>query len=183
VEPLSEKERIYNMPGLVVFPSLAAALRAGYQIFDRTSDGYVVRTKTAAGWGYGVGQMHVTELSTPGATCARGTASVVNSPLLDSLAQCDRPYRVHFLRGTRCVYFVRSAKHIYRSVARSRMRRMRRGGHLRGVASRARKSRRIQFTPMRYPHRFSHVRIEDHYLRCPPARDTYALVNRRSVEH
>ena len=39
-----------NMPGLVVFTTLAEALRAGYQIVDRTSDGYVVRTKTAAGW-------------------------------------------------------------------------------------------------------------------------------------
>ena len=38
------------MPGLVVFPSVAAALSAGYQIFDRTSEGYLVRTKTARGW-------------------------------------------------------------------------------------------------------------------------------------
>lgn len=38
------------MPGIVVFPSLAAALTADYQIFDRTPDGYLVRTKTAAGW-------------------------------------------------------------------------------------------------------------------------------------
>lgn len=38
------------MQGLVVFKSLADALRAGYQIYDRTETGYVVRTKTAAGW-------------------------------------------------------------------------------------------------------------------------------------
>lgn len=38
------------MPGLVVFKSLADALRAGYQIYDRTDSGYLVRTKTAAGW-------------------------------------------------------------------------------------------------------------------------------------
>jgi hypothetical protein len=38
------------MQGLVVFRSLADALRAGYQIYDRTDSGYLVRTKTAAGW-------------------------------------------------------------------------------------------------------------------------------------
>lgn len=38
------------MKGLVVFRSLADALRAGYQIYDRTDTGYLVRTKTAAGW-------------------------------------------------------------------------------------------------------------------------------------
>jgi hypothetical protein len=38
------------MQGLVVFKSLADALRAGYQIYDRTDSGYVVRTMTAAGW-------------------------------------------------------------------------------------------------------------------------------------
>jgi hypothetical protein len=38
------------MQGLVVFRSLADALRAGYQIYDRTDSGYLVRTKTVAGW-------------------------------------------------------------------------------------------------------------------------------------
>ncbi|HXP93611.1 MAG TPA: hypothetical protein VN905_09090 [Candidatus Binatia bacterium] len=38
------------MHGLVVFKSLADALRAGYQIYDRTENGYLVRMKTAAGW-------------------------------------------------------------------------------------------------------------------------------------
>jgi hypothetical protein len=38
------------MQGLVLFISLADAIRAGYQIVDQTPDGYVVRTKTAAGW-------------------------------------------------------------------------------------------------------------------------------------
>ena len=38
------------MAGLMVFNSLAEALRAGYQVHDRTSDGYLVRTRTAAGW-------------------------------------------------------------------------------------------------------------------------------------
>jgi hypothetical protein len=38
------------MSGLRAFPDLASALRAGYQIYDRTSTGYLVRTRTAAGW-------------------------------------------------------------------------------------------------------------------------------------
>ncbi len=38
------------MAGVVIFKSLADALRAGYQVYDRTSDGYLVRTKTSAGW-------------------------------------------------------------------------------------------------------------------------------------
>lgn len=38
------------MSGLFVFRSLADALRAGYQVYDRTADGYLVRTRTAAGW-------------------------------------------------------------------------------------------------------------------------------------
>jgi hypothetical protein len=38
------------MAGLMVFRSLADALRAGFQIYDRTSDGYLVRTRTSSGW-------------------------------------------------------------------------------------------------------------------------------------
>ena len=38
------------MPGIQVFKTLADALRAGYTVYDRTSDGYLVRTRTAAGW-------------------------------------------------------------------------------------------------------------------------------------
>ncbi len=38
------------MAGLMVFQSLADALRAGFQIYDRTADGYLVRTRTASGW-------------------------------------------------------------------------------------------------------------------------------------
>ena len=37
------------MAGLMVFKSLADALRAGFQIYERTQDGYLVRTKTAHG--------------------------------------------------------------------------------------------------------------------------------------
>ncbi|MBV9272180.1 MAG: hypothetical protein JO165_13885 [Candidatus Eremiobacteraeota bacterium] len=32
------------------FATLTAALRAGYQVYDRTAIGYLVRTRTAHGW-------------------------------------------------------------------------------------------------------------------------------------
>jgi hypothetical protein len=38
------------MFGLVVFKSLAEALAAGYKVYDRTSDGYLVRIRTDSGW-------------------------------------------------------------------------------------------------------------------------------------
>lgn len=38
------------MSGLVVFKCLADALAAGYQVYERTSDGYLVRIRTASGW-------------------------------------------------------------------------------------------------------------------------------------
>ena len=38
------------MAGIVVFPSLAAALRAGFEVYDRTAEGYLVRTRTSNGW-------------------------------------------------------------------------------------------------------------------------------------
>lgn len=38
------------MAGLSIFKSLADALRAGYQVYDRTNDGYLVRTRTDSGW-------------------------------------------------------------------------------------------------------------------------------------
>jgi hypothetical protein len=38
------------MNGIVVYESLAAALRDGYHIYDRTADGYLIRIRTAAGW-------------------------------------------------------------------------------------------------------------------------------------
>ncbi len=44
------KEGSKNMAGLMVFKSLADALRAGFQIYDRTQEGYLVRTRTEHGW-------------------------------------------------------------------------------------------------------------------------------------
>ncbi|HMF28455.1 MAG TPA: hypothetical protein VKE42_06765 [Candidatus Cybelea sp.] len=38
------------MAGLVVFRSVVAAIRAGFQVYERTSTGYLVRTRTSAGW-------------------------------------------------------------------------------------------------------------------------------------
>ena len=38
------------MAGLVVFHSVAEALAAGFQIYDRTPDGYLVRKSTEQGW-------------------------------------------------------------------------------------------------------------------------------------
>lgn len=38
------------MAGLVVFHSLAEAIRGGFQIYDRTAGGFLVRAKTPRGW-------------------------------------------------------------------------------------------------------------------------------------
>jgi methylphosphotriester-DNA--protein-cysteine methyltransferase len=38
------------MAGLIVFPSLAEALRAGYTPCDRIDNDYVVHAKTSSGW-------------------------------------------------------------------------------------------------------------------------------------
>ncbi len=38
------------MQGVITFTSLSSALRAGYQVYERTENGYLVRIKTHAGW-------------------------------------------------------------------------------------------------------------------------------------
>jgi hypothetical protein len=38
------------MAGYMIFTSLADALRAGFQLYDRTAEGYLVRTRTEKGW-------------------------------------------------------------------------------------------------------------------------------------
>jgi hypothetical protein len=40
------------MTGIVTFPTLAAATKAGFQVYDRTTEGYLVRTRTANGWAF-----------------------------------------------------------------------------------------------------------------------------------
>lgn len=42
------------MQGLTVFPTLSAAIHAGYQVYDRTPKGYLMRTRTSAGWALAV---------------------------------------------------------------------------------------------------------------------------------
>jgi hypothetical protein len=42
------------MAGIMVFSSVSEALRAGFQVCDRTSNGYLVRTRTARGWALGL---------------------------------------------------------------------------------------------------------------------------------
>ncbi len=42
------------MAGLVVFKSLSDAVRAGFQICGNTAAGYLVRTRTHAGWALAV---------------------------------------------------------------------------------------------------------------------------------
>ncbi len=46
------------MSGLVVFPSLADALRAGFQVYEKTSTGYLVRTRTENGWALAIVEVH-----------------------------------------------------------------------------------------------------------------------------
>ena len=38
------------MNGVVVFHSLAEAIKAGYQVLSANPEGYLVRTQTASGW-------------------------------------------------------------------------------------------------------------------------------------
>ena len=42
------------MAGIVTFTSIQEALRAGFQVYDKTSEGYLVRTRTRAGWALAV---------------------------------------------------------------------------------------------------------------------------------
>lgn len=42
------------MSGLLVFRSLADALRAGFTVYDRTPRGYLVRQRTQSGWALAV---------------------------------------------------------------------------------------------------------------------------------
>jgi hypothetical protein len=43
-----------KMYGIMTFSSLSYALHAGFQVYERTSEGYLVRTRTAAGWALAV---------------------------------------------------------------------------------------------------------------------------------
>ena len=38
------------MAGIIVYTSLRAALKDGYEIYDRTTAGYLIRIRTPHGW-------------------------------------------------------------------------------------------------------------------------------------
>lgn len=38
------------MAGITVFKTLAEALRAGFHVYDRTENGYIVRVRTSMGY-------------------------------------------------------------------------------------------------------------------------------------
>jgi regulation of enolase protein 1 (concanavalin A-like superfamily) len=38
------------MAGIMVFRSVEEALRAGFEVYDKTPQGYLVRTRTSSGW-------------------------------------------------------------------------------------------------------------------------------------
>lgn len=38
------------MAGLRIYDTLSAAVREGFTIYDRTTDGYIVRGRTERGW-------------------------------------------------------------------------------------------------------------------------------------
>jgi hypothetical protein len=41
----------------LVFSSVAEALRAGFELYDRTEGGYLVRRRTVRGWALGIVQI------------------------------------------------------------------------------------------------------------------------------
>jgi hypothetical protein len=45
----SRQARMNAMHGIAVFSALSEALRAGFQIYERTSDGFLVRARTSRG--------------------------------------------------------------------------------------------------------------------------------------
>jgi hypothetical protein len=42
------------MAGILVFSSVNEALRAGFEVYDRTENGYLVRSRTVRGWALAV---------------------------------------------------------------------------------------------------------------------------------
>jgi hypothetical protein len=42
------------MAGLIVFKTLSDAIRAGFELYDKTEYGYLVRLRTDAGWALAV---------------------------------------------------------------------------------------------------------------------------------
>lgn len=48
--------------GLMVFNSLAEAVRMGFEVYDRMPDGYIVRTRTDRGWAMAIVQAREAKL-------------------------------------------------------------------------------------------------------------------------
>jgi hypothetical protein len=44
--------------GIVVFRTLTDAVRYGFELYARTDDGYLVRTRTSAGWALALVEGH-----------------------------------------------------------------------------------------------------------------------------
>lgn len=42
------------MAGILVFPSVSAAISAGFEIYDRTTEGYLARIRTARGFAFAI---------------------------------------------------------------------------------------------------------------------------------
>jgi hypothetical protein len=42
---------------MLVFHSLIAAIKAGYEVYDRTETGYLVRIRTKGGWALAIVEM------------------------------------------------------------------------------------------------------------------------------
>jgi hypothetical protein len=42
------------MPGMIVFKTLSDALKAGFELYDKTEYGYLVRLRTEKGWAMAV---------------------------------------------------------------------------------------------------------------------------------
>jgi hypothetical protein len=47
---LASRKKVNIMTGIIRFHSLAEAIRQGYQIYDKTSTGYLLRIMTPQGW-------------------------------------------------------------------------------------------------------------------------------------
>lgn len=46
----ASRKKVNIMTGIIRFRSLAEAIRQGYQVYDKTPTGYLLRIMTAQGW-------------------------------------------------------------------------------------------------------------------------------------
>ncbi len=47
------------MQGILIFDTLAEAVASGFEVFDRTQDGYLVRKRTDRGWAIALARQRV----------------------------------------------------------------------------------------------------------------------------